>query len=71
MSTSRDELHALVEGLPEGELAAAQRFLLFLSQESFTDEFAASIRRGLKQADSGETVECRNYSDMVDQILGS
>ena len=70
MPVTREQLHQLVEGLPEQEIAAAQRFLLFLSQETIGDEFGQSIRRGLDQANSGQTVVCRNYNEMVDQLLG-
>lgn len=70
MPITREQLHQLVEGLPEQEIAAAQRFLLFLSQETIGDEFGQSIRRGLDQANSGQTVVCRNYNEMVDQLLG-
>ena len=70
MPITREQLHQLVEGLPEQEIAAAQRFLLFLSQETIGDQFGQSIRRGLDQANSGQTVVCRNYNEMVDQLLG-
>lgn len=53
MAITREQLHRLVEGLPEQEIAAAQRFLLFLSQETIDEEFAQSIQRGSAQADSG------------------
>lgn len=70
MPITREQLHQLVEGLPEQEIAAAQRFLLFLSQETIGDEFGKAIRRGVDQANSGQTVVCRNYNEMVDQLLG-
>ena len=70
MPITREQLHRLVERLPEQEIAAAQRFLLFLSQEKIGEEFSQSIRRGLDQANSGQTMVCRNYNEMVDQLLG-
>lgn len=69
MPISREQLHRLVEVLPEQEIATAQRFLMYLSQEHFSDEFAASIRRGLDQADTGQTTVCRDYDEMVEKIL--
>lgn len=52
MMVSRDVLHALVDSLPEAEIATAERF-----------------RRGLAQADAGDTVACRDYSEMVEKLL--
>ena len=66
---SRDTLHELVDSLPEAELAAAERFLTKISKGSIDSEFAASIRRGLAQADAGDTVVCRDYSEMVEKLL--
>ncbi len=66
---SRDALHELVDSLPEGEIAAAERFLKMISQEPIGPEFAGSLRRGLAQADAGDTVVCRDYSEMVEKLL--
>jgi hypothetical protein len=70
MPAARDELHGLIDRLPDEELHTAQRFLQFLSEESFTPEFAESVRRGLAQAKAGETIVCRDYDDMVEKLLG-
>ena len=70
MPITREQLHQLVERLPEQEIAAAQRFLLFLAQETINEDFGRSIRRGLDQSEAGQTVVCRDYQDMVDQVLG-
>jgi hypothetical protein len=70
MSASRDALHQLIDGLPDAELAAAQRFLEFLSQEPVGPNFAAAIRRGIAQADAGDTIVCRSYDEMVAKVLG-
>ena len=67
---SRNILHQLVESLPEAEIATAQRFLTLLSAEPIGPEFAESIRRGLAQADAGDTIVCRDYADMVEKLLG-
>jgi len=69
MAANRDELHHLVDRLPDAELPAAHRFLEFLAQESVGPAFGASIRRGIQQADSGETVVCSSYDEMVEKIL--
>jgi hypothetical protein len=60
MPAARDELHVLIGRLPDGELHTAQRFLQFLSEESFTPAFAESIRRGIDQSNAGETIVCHN-----------
>ena len=70
MPITREQLHQLVEVLPEQEIVTAQRFLMYLSQESVSGQFARSIHRGLEQADSGQTIVCRDYSDMVEKVLG-
>ena len=57
---SRDALHELVDSLPEAEM---------ISKEPIGKEFAGSIRRGLAQADAGDTVVCRDYSEMVEKLL--
>lgn len=69
MSATREELHDLIEQLPEGEVALARRFLRFLSEEAIGDEFAASIRRGISQANSGQTTEFGSYDEMVEKLL--
>ncbi len=66
---SREALHELVESLPEAEIAIAERFLTILSKEPIGPEFADSIRRGLAQADAGDTVVCRDYAEMVEKLL--
>lgn len=70
MAITREQLHELVDGLPEQEMAVAQRFLLFLSQEAIGEKFGGSVRRGLAQSEAGETTVCRNYDEMVEKILG-
>lgn len=40
-------------------------------QESVVAEFAESIRRGIAQADAGQTVVCRGYEEMAEKILGA
>ena len=67
---SRDILHELVDSLPEVEIATAERFLTIISKEPIGPEFADSIRRGLAQADAGDTIVCRDYSDMIEKLLG-
>ncbi|MFN7921565.1 MAG: hypothetical protein U0Q16_15795 [Bryobacteraceae bacterium] len=67
---TREQLHALVDGLPEQEVAMAHRFLLFLAQEPIGEQFSRSIRRGVEQANAGDTVVCGNYSEMVKKVLG-
>ena len=66
---SRDALHELVDSLPEEEIATAERLLTIISKEPIGKEFADSIRRGLAQADAGDTVVCRDYSEMVEKLL--
>lgn len=66
---SRDALHELVDSLPEAEIATAERFLTMISKESIGPEFADSIRRGLAQADTGDTVACSDYAEMVEKLL--
>ena len=70
MTITREHLHELIAGLPEQEIATAQRFLLFLTQETVGLEFERSIKRGLDQVNSGQTVVCRNYGEMVEKLLG-
>ena len=66
---SRHVLHELVDSLPEAEIATAERLLTMISKESIGPEFADSIRRGLAQADAGETVVCRDYAEMIEKLL--
>ena len=40
-----------------------------LSQEPVGPNFGDSIRRGVAQADSGETIVCQDYDDMVEKLL--
>jgi hypothetical protein len=70
MASSREALHSLIDRLPETELGAAERFLEFLSKEPIGPEFAESIRRGLAEAERGQTVVCSDYGEMVDKVLG-
>ena len=70
MPALRDDLHEMIERLPDAELAAARRYLEFLSQEPVGPAFAASIRRGISQAEAGQTVVCLTYDEMVEKILG-
>ena len=66
----RSDLHQLVDRIPDTELPIARRFLdEFLSQNSVDLEFAESIRRGLAQANAGETIACASYDEMVDKLL--
>ena len=57
MSNTREPLQQLVDGLPEQD-------------GGIGGEFAQSIHRALGQADSGQTVVCHNYGEMVEEILG-
>jgi hypothetical protein len=66
---TRDDLHELIDLLPDAEIATAQRFLVFLSQEAVGPHFAESIRRGMEQADSGQTTVCHGYEEMVERLL--
>lgn len=66
---SRHILHELVDSLPEAEITTAERFLTLISKEPIGPEFANSIRRGLAQADAGDTVVCRDYTEMVEKLL--
>jgi hypothetical protein len=70
MAAARDTLHTLIDRLPDAELGVAQRFLEFLSQEPIGPTLAASIRRGIAQADAGQTIVCHNYDEMVEKLLG-
>ena len=69
MAAARETLHDLIDKLPEKELRVAQRFLEFLSQEPVGPELAASIRRGIAQADAGQTIVCHSYDEMVEKLL--
>lgn len=62
MVISRDALHKLVGSLPESEIA-------IIPKQPIGPEFADSIRRGLAQADAGDTVVCRDYAEMVEKLL--
>lgn len=54
-----DILGKLVDPLPEAEIA----------EEPIGPKFADSIRRGLAQADAGDTVVCCDESEMVEKLL--
>ncbi|MEP7353749.1 MAG: hypothetical protein ABI824_11000 [Acidobacteriota bacterium] len=66
---TRAALHALVDRFPDTEIGNAERFLALLAQEPIGPEFAESIRRGLAQAESDQTVVCRDYSQMAEKLL--
>jgi hypothetical protein len=70
MAADRDALHQLIDHLPEAEVPAAQRFLEFLAHERIGPVFAESIRRGIAQANAGESIDCQSYDDMVEKLLG-
>jgi len=70
MAAPRDALHHLIDGLPDAELGVALRFLKFLSQEPVEPPLAASIRRGITEADAGRTIICHSYDEMVEKVLG-
>jgi len=60
-STVKDELHELINALPETETLAAKRFLEFLlslpkGEEYFTPEDLAEIEEGFAQIRRGEVV---------------
>jgi hypothetical protein len=60
-TTSKEELHELIEALPEGETLAVKRFLEFLlnlqeGEEYFSPEDLAEIEEGLAQIRRGEYV---------------
>jgi hypothetical protein len=67
----REELHDLIDRIPDAELIVAKRFLEFLSQEPIEPLFAASIRRGIAQADAGQAIVCHNYDEMIEKLLDS
>jgi hypothetical protein len=71
MSTTRAELHDLVERLPDAEILAARRFLEFLSEESVGPVFAESIRTEIAQTSARETIVCRSCEDMSAKPLGN
>lgn len=66
---NREVLHELVDSLPEEDIASAERFLTTMSKEPIGPEFACSIRRGIAQAEAGDTVVCRDFSEMVEKLL--
>jgi hypothetical protein len=71
MQESRETLHRLIDQLPDAALSTAQQFLESLSGESVVPEFAESIRRGIAEADAGQTIVCHSYEEMVEKILGA
>jgi len=60
---------AIVNCEPNHNGQPAERFLTIISKERIGPEFAESIRRGLAQADAGDTVVCRDYGEMVEKLL--
>jgi len=69
MAAARNDLHDLIDRLPDAEVEAARCFLKSLAQEPVGPVFAASIRRGMEQVDAGNTVVCHTYEEMVGQLL--
>ena len=60
-NSSKEELHDLIEALPEGETLAVKRFLEFLlnmqeGEEYFSPEDLAEIEEGFSQIRRGEYV---------------
>jgi len=60
-SIPKEELHELIDALPEGETMAAKRFLEFLlrlreEEEYFSPEDLAEIEEGFAQIRRGEYV---------------
>lgn len=58
-NSSKEELHDLIEALPEGETLAVKRFLEFLlnmqeGEEYFSPEDLAEIEEGFAQIRRGE-----------------
>jgi hypothetical protein len=70
MSVTRDNLHCLLDRIPESELSIAERFLQFLSNEPIGPRFAESIRKGIAEVDNGDGVICRDLDEMTEKILG-
>lgn len=69
MPAARDDLHDLIDRLPEAEVESVRRFLESLAPEPVGPEFAASIRRGIEQVNTGKTILCHDYEEMVEQLL--
>ena len=69
MATTRSDLHILVDRLPEDEILVAERFLQFLTFEPVGPLFSESIRRGMAQADAGQSIVCRDEPEMISKIL--
>jgi hypothetical protein len=69
MSMTRDDLHCLLDRIPESELPIAERFLQFLSNEPIGPRFAQSIRKGIAEADSGSSIICRDLDEMAEKLL--
>jgi len=67
---TRDNLHSLLDRIPDSELSIAERFLQFLSNEPIGPRFAESIRRGIAEVDSGNGVICHDLDEMTERILG-
>jgi hypothetical protein len=70
MAAPREALHHLIDRLPDAEIGVALRFLKSLSQEPVEPPLAASIRRGITEADAGRTIICHSYDEMVEKVLG-
>jgi hypothetical protein len=70
MAAPREALHHLIDRLPDAEIGVALRLLKSLSQEEGEPPLAASIRRGITEADAGRTIICHSYDEMVEKVLG-
>jgi hypothetical protein len=71
MQEPRETLHRLIDRLPDAALGTAQQLLESLSGESVGPEFAESIRRGIAEADAGQTIVCGSFEEMVEKLLGA
>jgi hypothetical protein len=65
-TSSKEELHELIEALPEEETLAAKRFLEFLlslgeGEEYFSPEDLAEIEAGFAQIRRGEYVNWEEF----------
>lgn len=65
-SIQKDELHQLIDALPEGETLAAKRFLEFLlnlqeRKEYFSQEDLAEIEEGFVQIRQGQYVTWEDF----------
>lgn len=70
MSALREDLHRMIDGLGDAEMAQAQRVLRLLSGEEFQEEFAEALRLSISQAESGQTIDCHSLEEMIEKVLG-